>query len=71
MAAINQEKLVSLQRVKAAFKVFDANEDGRISKDEMELMIGSLDEELWTIILEECGAQDSITEKQFMDILLN
>lgn len=32
MAAMNQEKLVSLEKVKAAFKIFDANDDGKISK---------------------------------------
>lgn len=34
-------------------------------------MIGTLDEELWSQILDECGAQGEITEKQFVDILLN
>ena len=56
MAAMNQEKLVSLEKVKAAFKIFDANDDGKISKDELELMIGIIDDELWEQILVECGA---------------
>lgn len=47
MAAMNQEKLVSLEKVKAAFKIFDANDDGKISKEELELMIGNIDDELW------------------------
>ncbi|CAD8210826.1 unnamed protein product [Paramecium octaurelia] len=71
MAAMNQEKLVSLQKVKAAFKVFDANDDGKISKQELELMIGTLDQELWEQILEECNAQEFITEKEFINILLS
>ncbi|CAD8135986.1 unnamed protein product [Paramecium pentaurelia] len=71
MAAMNQEKLVSLQKVKAAFKVFDANDDGKISKQELEQMIGTLDQELWEQILEECNAQEFITEKEFINILLH
>ncbi|CAD8124734.1 unnamed protein product [Paramecium sonneborni] len=71
MAAMNQEKLVSLQKVKAAFKVFDANDDGKISKQELEQMIGTLDQELWEQILEECNAKEFITEKEFINILLN
>ncbi|CAD8181434.1 unnamed protein product [Paramecium pentaurelia] len=71
MAAMNQEKLVSLERVKAAFKIFDANDDGKISKEELENMIGSIDEELWQQILTECKAEGEITEKEFIEILLN
>lgn len=47
---------MSLEKVKAAFKVFDANDDGKISKNELEMMIGSIDDELWNQILEEFGA---------------
>ncbi|CAK58777.1 unnamed protein product (macronuclear) [Paramecium tetraurelia] len=71
MAAMNQEKLVSLQKVKAAFKVFDANDDGKISKQELEQMIGTLDQDLWEQILEECNAKEFITEKEFINILLH
>lgn len=38
---------MSLERVKAAFKMFDANDDGKISKEELEMMIGNLEENLW------------------------
>ncbi|CAK64108.1 unnamed protein product (macronuclear) [Paramecium tetraurelia] len=71
MAAMNQEKLVSLEKVKAAFKIFDANEDGKISKNELELMIGTVEDDIWQQILIECGAQGEITEQQFINILLH
>ncbi|CAD8168988.1 unnamed protein product [Paramecium pentaurelia] len=71
MASMNQEKLVSLERVKAAFKMFDANDDGKISKEELEMMIGNLEENIWQQILVECKAQGEITEEEFIDILLN
>lgn len=34
-------------------------------------MIGSIDDELWNQILIECGAENEITEKEFLNILLN
>ncbi|CAD8072004.1 unnamed protein product [Paramecium primaurelia] len=71
MASMNQEKLISLERVKAAFKMFDANDDGKISKEELEMMIGNLEENIWQQILVECKAQGEITEEEFIDILLN
>lgn len=47
MAAMNKEKLVSVDKVSAAFKIFDANEDGKISKKELELMIGTIEDDIW------------------------
>ena len=39
--------MISLEKVKAAFKIFDANEDGKISKNELEMMIGAIEEDIW------------------------
>ncbi|CAK86645.1 unnamed protein product (macronuclear) [Paramecium tetraurelia] len=71
MASMNQEKLMSLEKVKAAFKMFDANNDGKISKEELEMMIGNLEDNLWQQILVECNAEEEITEEEFINILLN
>lgn len=35
MAAMNQEKLLSVKKIEQAFKIFDTDGDGYISKSEM------------------------------------
>ena len=53
MAAINEEKVISIKKVEQAFKIFDADGDGFISKQEIEDVMGELNQDVWKLFLEE------------------
>jgi Ca2+-binding EF-hand superfamily protein len=50
IATLNKKKLLSKNNLEVAFKAFDTDGSGTISKDELKLMLGStamIKEELW------------------------
>jgi calcium-dependent protein kinase len=53
MAAMNQEKLLSMKKIEQAFKICDLDGDGFISKQELESVMGELEESLWVQMLSE------------------
>ncbi|CAD8086610.1 unnamed protein product [Paramecium primaurelia] len=71
MAAMNQEKLFSVQRIEQAFKIFDQNGDGFISKQDLEAIMGHLEDEVWEQILLECNAdqEGQISYQEFITVL--
>jgi calcium-dependent protein kinase len=44
MATMNEAQLLSQEKLKAAFKMFDKDGSGTISKDEIKEALGQLDE---------------------------
>ncbi|CAD8131931.1 unnamed protein product [Paramecium octaurelia] len=73
MAAMNQEKLLSVQRVEQAFKIFDQNGDGFISKKELEAVMGDLGDDIWNQILTDCdnNGDGQISYEEFVKMLKN
>ncbi|CAD8141190.1 unnamed protein product [Paramecium octaurelia] len=73
MAAMNQEKLLSVQRVEQAFKIFDQNGDGFISKKELEAIMGDLGDDVWNQILTDCdnNGDGQISYEEFVKMLKN
>ncbi|CAD8049153.1 unnamed protein product [Paramecium primaurelia] len=73
MAAMNQEKLLSVQRVEQAFKIFDQNGDGFISKQELEAIMGDLGDDVWNQILTDCdnNGDGQISYEEFVKMLKN
>ncbi|KAM3147294.1 hypothetical protein pb186bvf_000545 [Paramecium bursaria] len=73
MAAMNQEKLLSVQKVEQAFKIFDQNSDGFISKQELENIMGDLEDDIWHQILQDCDQNNDgkISYEEFTKMLLS
>lgn len=81
MAAINYEKLVQLDVVKHAFKMLDLvcigelkqNNDGYLSKEEMEEAMGALGEDVWQQYLLDCdyNKDGKISLEEFTSVLLS
>ena len=46
IAAMNQEKILNVQKIEQAFRIFDSDGDGHISKVELENVMGDMDEEV-------------------------
>jgi calcium-dependent protein kinase len=72
MAAMNQEKLLSMNKIEQAFKIFDQDGDGFISKQEMKQVMGDIQDNVWTQILFEAdNNQDGlISYQEFKQLLL-
>lgn len=53
MATMNEQQLMSKEKLRAAFKMFDKDGSGTISKDEIKDALGSSDEEVVSKIISE------------------
>ncbi|CAD8179980.1 unnamed protein product [Paramecium octaurelia] len=71
MGAMRVEKLVSIERIRQAFRMLDLNGDGYISKDELEEAMGFLEPEIWEQFLNDCdlNKDGKISEEEFSKIL--
>jgi len=58
MATMNEQQLMSKEKLKAAFKMFDKDGSGTISKDEIKEALGNLDEEMADKIISEVDEDD-------------
>lgn len=47
VAAMNQEKITNMKKVEQAFKIFDQDGDGYISRNEIEQVMGEVEIETW------------------------
>lgn len=47
IAAMNQEKLLSVQKMEQAFKIIDLDGDNYISKQELENVMGDIEDDIW------------------------
>ncbi|CAD8086001.1 unnamed protein product [Paramecium sonneborni] len=71
MGAMRVEKLVSIERIRQAFRMLDINGDGYISKEELEEAMGFLEPEIWEQFLNDCdlNKDGKISEDEFSKIL--
>ena len=56
MATMNESQLLSKEKLKAAFKMFDTDNSGSISPQEIKDALGQLDEKLVQSIIDEVDA---------------
>lgn len=73
-ASLTKEKLLSKTRIEQAFKMFDLDGNGFISKSEIETIMGGaeMDDETWKQIMEDCDTNKDglISQNEFIDLLL-
>nr|AAC13355.1 calcium-dependent protein kinase-b [Paramecium tetraurelia] len=72
MSASSEEKLLSKIKLQQAFNMFDTNGDGQISREELQEIMGGVDDNLWTEILQMCDANGDgqISQQEFIDFLV-
>ena len=58
MATMNEQQLMSKEKLKAAFKMFDKDGSGTISKEEIKEALGNLDEEMADKMISEVDQDD-------------
>ncbi|CAD8108658.1 unnamed protein product [Paramecium primaurelia] len=73
MAAINEEKIISIKKVEQAFKIFDSDGDGFISRQEIEEVMGELNTDVWKLFLNETDGNNDgkISQEEFSKLILN
>jgi calcium-dependent protein kinase len=74
-ASMNRTKLLSKERLEAAFKAFDIDGSGTISADELKSMLGkyhAYDDEMWTNIIREVDQNgDGVIDlREFSEMML-
>ncbi|CAK57234.1 unnamed protein product (macronuclear) [Paramecium tetraurelia] len=73
MAAINEEKILSIKKIEQAFKIFDSDGDGFISRQEIEEVMGELNADVWNLFLNETDGNNDgkISYEEFSKLILN
>ncbi|KAL4500065.1 hypothetical protein ABPG73_011173 [Tetrahymena malaccensis] len=74
-ATINRENLLSKQRLELAFKMFDQDGSGTVTKDELKQMfqgMGNVDDKVWKQLLNEVddNGDGQISYKEFKEMML-
>lgn len=46
-AALDRQKILNRERIGQTFKLFDLDGDGEITKNEMQQLLGEIDNEIW------------------------
>ena len=74
-AAIDREKLLTKQRIEACFELFDKDNSGKITKDELKVMLGvnqKVDDTIWNDLIKEVdlNGYGEIELSEFKDMLL-
>lgn len=71
IAAMNQEKLLSVEKMNQAFVIIDLDGDNYISKKELEYVMGDIDDDIWQQILLECDGDNDgkISLEEFSGLL--
>lgn len=70
---MNQEKITNMKKVEQAFKIFDQDGDGFISRNEIEQVMGEVEIETWQQFLDECdiNGDGKISHEEFKKILMS
>ena len=73
MATMNEQQLLSKERLKGAFKMFDKDGSGTISKDEIREVLGNIEEDTANLILSEVDENDDgeISFEEFEKMMKN
>jgi calcium-dependent protein kinase len=73
MATMNEQQLMSKEKLKAAFKMFDKDGSGTISKDEIKEALGNVDEEMADKMISEVDEDDDgeISFEEFEKMMSN
>jgi calcium-dependent protein kinase len=74
-ASMNRTKLLSKERLEAAFKAFDVDGSGTITADELKAMLGkhhAYDDDMWTNIIREVDQNgDGVIDlREFSEMML-
>ena len=74
-ASMNKAKILSREKLEAAFKAFDLDQSGSITADELKSMLGkhhAYDEEMWTQIIREVdqNGDGAIDLREFSEMML-
>ncbi|EGR27507.1 protein kinase domain protein [Ichthyophthirius multifiliis] len=74
VAAMQEEKLLSKNKIEKAFKIFDQDGNGFIEKSELQMIMGGtdLDEQTWQEILKESDTNNDgkISQQEFIELLV-
>ena len=73
VATMNEQQLLSKERLKSAFKMFDKDGSGTISKDEIREVLGNIEEDTANLILSEVDENDDgeISFEEFEKMMKN
>jgi len=76
VAAMDRQKLLSKERLKAAFEAFDADHNGKISTEELRMMLdqkGSVDSQVWEGIISgvDKNGDGEVDWKEFKQMMLS
>ncbi|EGR29125.1 hypothetical protein IMG5_162280 [Ichthyophthirius multifiliis] len=72
MAATNKDVVLSKQKMEQAFKIFDQDGNGNISREELSYIMGDIQDTFWQEILLECDTNKDgkISQNEFIELLL-
>eukprot|EP00825_Cyclidium_porcatum_P045113 TRINITY_DN6771_c0_g1_i3.p1 TRINITY_DN6771_c0_g1~~TRINITY_DN6771_c0_g1_i3.p1 ORF type:complete len:455 (+),score=106.20 TRINITY_DN6771_c0_g1_i3:263-1627(+) len=74
-ACINKEKQLSKDKIEKAFRLIDIDNNGQITKQEIEQMMGGLpiNTATWDLLLKECDKNNDgmVSLQEFLDLFLN
>ncbi|KRW98898.1 Protein kinase-like domain [Pseudocohnilembus persalinus] len=71
MAAISREQMLSRQKIEMAFKMFDSDGNGQITREELQSLIGEIDDSFWKQILQECDTNKDGKQVCFLIFYVN
>ncbi|CAD8190681.1 unnamed protein product [Paramecium octaurelia] len=71
VACLKYEKLLTIEKIKQTFKIFDIDGDNYISKEELQHIMEGVDDDIWKQFLVECDQDNDgkISEEEFINLL--
>ncbi|CAD8087698.1 unnamed protein product [Paramecium primaurelia] len=71
MACLKYEKLLTIDKIKQTFRIFDLDGDKYISKEELSQIMEGVDDDIWKQFLTECDQDNDgkISEEEFINLL--
>ncbi|CAD8067892.1 unnamed protein product [Paramecium primaurelia] len=73
IVCLQQQRMLTEEKIKQAFKILDMDGNNFISKDEFQQVMEGVDDILWNEFLEECDEDKDgkISEEEFIQIIMN